>query len=406
MTGTPYLLADPDYVPIHFGPSNRAKSFYLHDPEVFIVESIVCSQAYSGFEDCRMIKHYGSTEYLYAKVRFDTGERGYIRLDYFDASPYYFIVSRNYTRDRGMTVWEYRRYTVEHRYSYKKTVKTRHSKRVKVIKGHHWSNRIEKLVINRKVTVGMTKMQVFVSLNPEENDYFDGEKLERINDINGFEVWQGGGKAYYFKNNKLVKWDKHRRVKSRVSAGKIQEKKALLDFKEAERKRQRDSREKERLEKKKAFKERIEEHRKVREGRVDSYTNRVDNKEPVKNKREEVKRSIKLKRDDSSNSREEVREKSFRDRLDKRESVKTKKEDSLKTSGDKRKSFREKIDRARKTNEKKAASSPSKKEKFTKSPAEGKKKRSKLYYKCIKDGVSKKKCEKEEENRKNKKKSQ
>lgn len=366
MSGVGYLLAQPDFVPILHRPSASALGFYIVSPEIFTIEEIVCGESYQQHSNCRMIKQYGTKEHLYAKVRFNTGDSGYIKLTYFDAAPFHYIITRKYAYSRGMTIVEYRSYTIEHRHNYKKSHKRHRDVRIKSIKRHRWNKRVEKLIINRQVSVGMTKVQVFLALNPERNDYFQGERLERIKDRNGHEVWEGGGKAYYFSKGKLSRWEPYSGPRASARADKPKENHYMEEFKAK-------ALERKRLERAKNRQDRYNSS----EGRQDKVGSRSQYRQDDK----EINKDVRYNNKHDRRGSVDTRSKRVEDRGDVSPSKGDSLRDAKRNGGDKSQDNKAKQDKKQKV------------EKKNKVP------KSKEYKRCIAKGKSKKKCKQEEEKR-------
>lgn len=88
--GDTYIVWDPDKVPIYKEPISKSEPFYLTSREAFIIEDLSCSDyRFSCNLDLLFIMSEDNDPgegVMFYKIRFESGEYGYIKMKDFDRS--------------------------------------------------------------------------------------------------------------------------------------------------------------------------------------------------------------------------------------------------------------------------------------------------------------------------------
>ena len=238
--GKSFGIYAPSRIPIYREPTLKSEVYYLKDPVVFVVEDVqfpeeytlgdktmffldpITSESPAAYEEeVRSGRAYFADRFF--KARFDSGEVGYIHFRYFYPELARGMTSEENTAVRGTTV---REYIAEARADYKKiereakeraaadrerarkqkealaeNIRKAEETRLQGISKAPWSARQKELVRNHKVWIGMTKDQLLFS------KYSPKGIKKRVTAEGEFEDWFYKDTTYYFKNNRLIRWE-------------------------------------------------------------------------------------------------------------------------------------------------------------------------------------------------------
>ncbi len=227
--GKSFGIYAPSRIPIYREPSLKSEVYYLKEPDVFVVEDVqfpkeytfgdktmffldpITSESPAAYEEeVRSGKAYFADRFF--KARFDSGEVGYIHFRYFYPELAYGMTSEVLTATRGETVREYiakirekykeaERKDREYARQQKERPKKVEDLRQLGISQAPWSDKDKELVDRHKVWIGMNRSQLLFSKYPPK-----GIKT-RVTAEGEFEDWAYKGTTYYFKNDKLIRWE-------------------------------------------------------------------------------------------------------------------------------------------------------------------------------------------------------
>jgi len=227
-------------VPIYKEPSLKSEVYYLKEPEAFVVEDVqfpeeytfgdktmffldpITSKSPAEYEDrVRKGKAYFADRFF--KARFDSGEVGYIHFRYFYPELADSMISEELSAVGNETVREYaERYRKKFKEAHRKgreyaekqkeralkqkedlarDVRLAEAAREQSINLAPWPAKQKARVRDHKVWIGMTKDQLLFSQYPPK-----GIK-KRVTAEGEFEDWAYKGTTYYFKGNKLIRWE-------------------------------------------------------------------------------------------------------------------------------------------------------------------------------------------------------
>jgi hypothetical protein len=214
--GKDFGIVNPKQIVIHTAPSFSSKSFKLEESEAFVVEDVMCADGkgiLSCWSDLIVSKDNPQlAQVAFYKVRFDSGREAYINARYFYPKLSYHITSEKRTAVRNTTVREYMAKIrqedkdlirkAKERFEHRKQLLIELDRlRLKGIATSPWSDADKEMVLKHRVRIGMTKNQLLlskgISLKVTKSVTVEGE----------FENWYYKGTTYYFKNNRLIRWE-------------------------------------------------------------------------------------------------------------------------------------------------------------------------------------------------------
>jgi hypothetical protein len=214
--GKSFGIFGPKKIVIHSAPSFQSESFKLEKAEAFVVEDVMCADGkgiLSCWSDLIVAKDNPQlAQVAFYKVRFDSGREAYINAAYFYPKLSRYIIDEKIAKRLGTTPSGYAQKAREEEEAIEIKVKARfeHRKqllieldrlRLKGIATSPWSDADKEMVLKHRVRIGMTKNQLLlskgISLKVTKSVTAEGE----------FENWYYKTTTYYFKNNKLIKWE-------------------------------------------------------------------------------------------------------------------------------------------------------------------------------------------------------
>ena len=211
--GKTFAVLAPDEIVIHKRPVRGGETFHLEEAEAFIVDDAKCegggSLASCWADLMATIEDPGSFAAVFYKVRFESGKEGYINGRYFYPKLSYYMTSEERSTALGTTpeaaVLRVRKKYKDGEARIMEALK----KREHAIESAPWPEDIKKLVLERRIIIGMTKEQVLLSQNPPDIPPF--KQLRKTNEAvtrDGVaEKWVYKGTSYYFLNYILERWE-------------------------------------------------------------------------------------------------------------------------------------------------------------------------------------------------------
>ena len=156
-----------------------------------------------------MIENPENSAVAFYKVRFESGKEGYINGRYFYPKLSYYMTSEERTAVRGTTPEELAKKVRNELKDAESQLKEAENKRKHTIESAPWPEDIKRLVLERRIIIGMTKEQVLLSQNPPDIPPF--KQLRKTNETvsrDGVaEKWVYKGTSYYFLNDILERWE-------------------------------------------------------------------------------------------------------------------------------------------------------------------------------------------------------
>jgi hypothetical protein len=214
--GKNYGVLFPKKVVVHTAPSPKSRVFKLDVSEAFLVEDVMCADGkslWSCYSDLVISKdHPEYAQVAFYKVKFESGKEGYINAGYFYPKLSNSLVSEDIAAVGNETPAEYMARVRQGREDIRVEGKARFERqkqllieldrlRLKGIATSPWSDADKEMVLKHRVRIGMTKNQLLLSKGR-------AIKITKSVTVEGeFENWYYKGTTYYFKDNKLIKWE-------------------------------------------------------------------------------------------------------------------------------------------------------------------------------------------------------
>ncbi|MCK4738905.1 MAG: hypothetical protein KAT46_03055 [Deltaproteobacteria bacterium] len=203
--GKTFGVVEPREVPIYREPSLKADKFYLDDLGVFVTEDAVCEGNTSWWGNCILIITE-MPEKGFLKVKFDSGEVGYVNFSFFFPKYSRYLLSEEVAAVEGGTVRE----SISR---YRSNLQRGRDEVIAALKKRE--DAIKEMLLKQELKIGLTKEQVLLSQNPPDTVPFKPIKkvAETVTEKGTIEKWvyvndfRKIKKIYYFLNNKLTRWE-------------------------------------------------------------------------------------------------------------------------------------------------------------------------------------------------------
>lgn len=205
--GRNYAIVDPEEVMINTGPSSESEAFFLEEPEAFVIDGSVCADELI-VTDCfaelmvagRFEAAAGSAFYL---VRFESGRKGYLNARYFYPTVSYSIASKERAAGLGLDPAGFAKRLRGERKALKVEFERFEQERRRLIEDSVWSQEVKRLLVDRRIFIGMDRDQLMLSLARAGKH---PQIIQVDTEKGGTEKWLLGEGVYYFRRGALVRW--------------------------------------------------------------------------------------------------------------------------------------------------------------------------------------------------------